>query len=49
MCYPINCPACGLTSWDGCGQHVEAVMNSVPDAQRCTCTEENPGMTSFKF
>jgi hypothetical protein len=49
MCYPAKCPACGQTTWDGCGQHADAVMNSVPQNQRCTCTELNPGMTSFQF
>ena len=49
MCYPVKCPACGRTTWDGCGMHADAVMNSVPEGERCACTEENPGMTSFQF
>ena len=37
MCYPVSCRACGKTSWDGCGQHIDEVMTNVPEAQRCTC------------
>ena len=37
MCYPVQCPACGKTGWDGCGRHVEAVMRSVPEPNRCAC------------
>jgi hypothetical protein len=37
MCYPVNCPSCGKTGWGGCGNHVDAVMASVPAMQRCTC------------
>jgi len=39
MCYPVQCPKCGKTGWDGCGQHVDSVMRSVPASQRCTCSE----------
>ncbi len=39
MCYPVACPACGKTGWGGCGQHVDAVMRSVPAADRCTCDQ----------
>ena len=37
MCYPATCPVCGKTGWQGCGQHVDEVMRSVPPSQRCTC------------
>lgn len=37
MCYAVNCPACGKTTWDGCGQHVEGVMRAIPPEQRCQC------------
>lgn len=40
MCYPVACPKCGKTGWGGCGQHVDAVMRSVPPAQRCSCGPE---------
>jgi hypothetical protein len=40
MCYPVRCPDCGKTGWDGCGQHVDEVMRSVPVSQRCTCRTE---------
>lgn len=42
MCYPVACPTCGKTGWDGCGQHVDAVMASVPVADRCTCSQDAP-------
>jgi hypothetical protein len=37
MCYPVRCPNCGKTGWAGCGQHLDAVMGTVPASQRCTC------------
>lgn len=37
MCYPVRCPDCGKTTWDGCGQHVDDVMRSVPPVQQCRC------------
>lgn len=41
MCYPVTCPTCGRTGWGGCGQHIDAVMASVPAADRCTCSSDN--------
>ncbi|WP_229564863.1 hypothetical protein [Rhodococcus sp. RDE2] len=40
MWYPVTCANCGKTGWGGCGQHVDAVMASVPVADRCTCHRE---------
>ncbi|SED65132.1 hypothetical protein SAMN04490240_4381 [Rhodococcus pyridinivorans] len=40
MCYPVACPNCGKTGWGGCGQHVDAVLRSVPAADRCTCGQD---------
>ncbi len=37
MCYPIRCTACDKITWDGCGEHADAVMADVPRDQRCTC------------
>lgn len=37
MCYPVTCPRCQKTTWDGCGQHVDEVMSNVPPENRCTC------------
>lgn len=37
MCRPAECPQCGKTTWSGCGRHVDSVMTSVPQSQRCTC------------
>jgi hypothetical protein len=35
MCRATTCRTCGKTTWAGCGQHVDAVMRSVPAADRC--------------
>ncbi|WP_169833846.1 hypothetical protein [Rhodococcus phenolicus] len=40
MCYPVTCTRCGKTGWGGCGQHVDAVMRTVPAADRCTCSQD---------
>ena len=34
MCRSVTC-ACGKASWAGCGQHVESVLGSVKDEDRC--------------
>lgn len=41
MCYTVACPSCGKIGWGGCGAHVDAVMRSVPAAERCTCGQDN--------
>ena len=38
MCYPVQCHACGKTTWAGCGAHADMVMRRVPPAQRCECS-----------
>ncbi|CCQ18114.1 putative uncharacterized protein (fragment), partial [Rhodococcus sp. AW25M09] len=43
MCYPVPCPACGKTTWAGCGRHVDSVMKNVPQSQQCSCSIEAPG------
>lgn len=35
MCRAVTCTTCGLTTWAGCGQHVDSVMAGVPRSQRC--------------
>ncbi|HKY57313.1 MAG TPA: hypothetical protein VJL80_04680 [Aeromicrobium sp.] len=35
MCHPITCHVCGKTTWEGCGEHVEAVKARVPADQWC--------------
>ncbi len=40
MCRAVACKTCGKTTWAGCGQHVDAVMATVPRADRCTCSPE---------
>lgn len=39
MCWPVTCPTCNRTTWDGCGEHVDQVMRAVPPDERCTCEE----------
>jgi hypothetical protein len=34
MCRKIAC-ACGKATWAGCGQHVDAALAGVADADRC--------------
>ena len=41
MCYPVQCPRCQKTTWNGCGEHVADVMRNVPAAQQCTCDAGN--------
>jgi hypothetical protein len=37
MCFPVSCPSCKKTTWDGCGMHVDAVMANVPEDRKCEC------------
>ena len=46
MCWPVTCPTCNLTTWSGCGEHVDQVMSGVPLDRRCRCEErwsDDPG------
>lgn len=51
MCSPARCHQCGLTTWRGCGMHVDAVMTRVEASQRCTCTQsaQSAGPPSFSW
>jgi hypothetical protein len=40
MCYAVRCPVCAKTGWEGCGQHVDEVLQGVPPSQRCTCPDQ---------
>ncbi|ORA06921.1 hypothetical protein BST17_00100 [Mycolicibacterium bacteremicum] len=40
VCYAVTCRVCGNATWDGCGQHVDDVMRSVPPAHRCRCVKK---------
>jgi hypothetical protein len=35
MCRRATCKTCGKTTWAGCGQHVNQVMATVPEGDRC--------------
>jgi len=42
MCRPTRCRTCGLTTWSGCGAHVEQVKATVAPAQWCNGHEAAP-------
>ncbi len=37
MCRAVKCTSCGKTTWAGCGAHVDQVMASVSEKDRCQC------------
>ncbi|EMF12786.1 uncharacterized protein SEPMUDRAFT_44142 [Sphaerulina musiva SO2202] len=37
MCKPAVCGTCQKSTWWGCGSHVPSVMDSINEADRCTC------------
>jgi hypothetical protein len=37
MCRRIQCESCGKPSYAGCGRHVEEVLRSVAQEERCAC------------
>ena len=41
MCYPVKCEKCGKTTWAGCGQHKDLVMEKIPENDRCICPKED--------
>lgn len=49
MCHAVTCRTCGRTTWAGCGQHVDAVMRSVPKSQQCEGHEKQPSALSRLF
>ena len=40
MCHEIACARCGKPTWEGCGEHIEYALKSVPLDERCTCPRE---------
>lgn len=42
MCYAVTCKRCGKTTWAGCGQHVEMVLQGVPKSKRCQGHADEP-------
>ncbi len=42
MCRAVTCSQCGKTTWAGCGQHVDQVMNGVPKNEQCQGHENEP-------
>lgn len=49
MCYAVDCRECGKTTWTGCGQHVDQVMKSVPEAKRCQGHQQRGGRVRGVF
>ncbi len=37
MCFKVNCDACGLATWQGCGRHIDGCLADVAIADRCKC------------
>lgn len=35
MCRKIKCETCDLWTWTGCGQHIDAALDGIPDEQVC--------------
>eukprot|EP00980_Cylindrotheca_fusiformis_P020875 scaffold7887_cov138-Cylindrotheca_fusiformis.AAC.2 len=35
MCWPTNCPNCGKATYGGCGNHIQSVLGSVKEEDRC--------------
>lgn len=53
MCRAVTCKQCGKTTWAGCGEHVDQVMQGVSPADRCTghadAPSENNGFLARLF
>ena len=37
MCHEIACATCSKPTWEGCGEHIEYALKSVPLNERCAC------------
>ncbi len=37
MCRRVQCEVCEKPSYTGCGRHLDQVLGSVPEADRCQC------------
>ncbi|BGP33539.1 hypothetical protein JCM10296v2_005343 [Rhodotorula toruloides] len=44
MCKPAYCANenCHKKTWWGCGNHIDSVMSSVPESEKCHCEPHNP-------
>ncbi len=40
MCRPATCNKCTKTTWQGCGEHIDAVMVNVPQQDQCVCAPD---------
>lgn len=37
MCYEMKCSKCSMSTWGGCGRHLETVFKNIPYNKRCWC------------
>ncbi|TFK98112.1 hypothetical protein BDV98DRAFT_607134 [Pterulicium gracile] len=37
QCRLVKCSECKKTTWAGCGQHAQAVMQDVKEGDKCQC------------
>ena len=50
MCRKITCKQCEKPTWAGCGAHIETVLRSVPEKDRCKCPKpERRGLLAWLF
>ena len=42
MCREVKCERCGKRTWAGCGKHKDAILEKIPENERCIC----PGQES---
>jgi len=49
MCRATRCTTCGKTTWAGCGQHVDQVMQGVPASDRCPGHDQPPAKKAGLF
>jgi hypothetical protein len=35
MCHATTCRSCGLTTYAGCGRHIDSALHGVPEEKRC--------------
>ena len=41
MCRRVKCSRCGKPGFEGCGRHVEQVLEGVPVEDRCVCPKDD--------
>lgn len=41
MCRRVTCKKCSRPTYDGCGRHIELVLQDVPVEDRCDCPKND--------